>query len=138
MRRGPVLLLSMLCAGWARAAGPQEALGDTAQAVTTRLGAAPPIEIKVLHPFSRVMARERVVQLLDYWSHRFGVKAQWTGFRVFLAGKVWGVDFQARFEVGEHEVVALSTDPGFFFRRQASSYAEGKLRKYLNVNYDEP
>lgn len=97
-----------------------------------------PVSLKVAHSFTRDLARERIGQLLQYWSDRFGVKAEWQGFRVFLSGQVLGIDIQAFFDVDEHEVQALARDPGTVLRGTAERYVERKLRKYLNPNYDEP
>jgi hypothetical protein len=117
------------------AVGPAD--DSTQRAVAAEITASRRIEITVAHAFSRSDARERIVQLLDYWTTRFGVRASWAGFRVFLVGQVWGIDFRGLFEIGEHEVAALAVDPGFL-RQRASSYVEQKLKKYLSPTYADP
>lgn len=96
------------------------------------------VQLRVTHAFSRDMARERITQLLSYWAQRFGVKSEWHGFRVFLSGRVLGVDIRALFDVHEHEVLAMASDPGTVLRSTAESYVDKKLRKYLSPGYDEP
>jgi len=113
-------------------------LSNTEVMVTKELQAGSPIEVKVNHAFSRDAARERVTYLLDYWNRRFGVKAFWRGFRVYLSGKVFGIQVKAAFDVGDHQVVAMSADPGRVFRSRASDYVEQKLKKYLSPTYEDP
>lgn len=113
-------------------------LNNTELVVTKELEAGSPIEVKVNHAFSRDAARERVSYLLEYWNRRFGVKAFWRGFRVYLSGRVWGIQVKAAFDVGDHEVVALSVDPGRVLRSRASGYVEAKLKKYLSPTYEDP
>ncbi len=113
-------------------------LSNTEVMVTKELQAGSPIEVKVNHAFSRDAARERVSYLLDYWNRRFGVKAFWRGFRVYLSGKVFGIQVKAAFDVGDHQVVAMSADPGRVFRSRASDYVKQKLKKYLSPTYEDP
>lgn len=96
------------------------------------------VTLKVEHHFTRADARERVSQLLNYWARRFGVKSEWRGYRVFLSGRVLGIDIQALFDVTDHDVLAHASDPGTVLRGSAEAYVEKKLRKYLSPTYDEP
>ena len=96
------------------------------------------VTLKVEHHFTRADARERVTQLLDYWSRRFGVKSEWRGYRVFLTGRVLGIDIKALFDVTDHDVLALASDPGTVLRGSAERYVDKKLHKYLSPTYDEP
>lgn len=96
------------------------------------------IKMTVAHAFDRAIARERIGYLLEYWSSRFGVQKEWRGDRVFLTGRVWGVEIKAVFTVHEKTVQAMAWDPGTMFASAAQRYVDRKLRKYLHPTYDEP
>ncbi len=66
------------------------------------------LNISVAHEMAVNVARERVQQLLNYWSDRFGIKSLWHGNQVFLTGSAWGFDIQARFDVGAQAVNAVA------------------------------
>jgi hypothetical protein len=89
------------------------------------------------HSFSRAEARERVQQLLDYWSARWGLRRDWRGDTVSVHGTVMGVLFDAELVVGDHWVSATASDPGFILRSAALGYVTAKLRKYLHPSYKE-
>ena len=99
---------------------------------------SPALSARVSHAFTVGDAHLRVQQLLDYWHTRFGVNAEWDGERVFVTGKVWGVDFRAMFEVLDGVVSASATDPGPLWRGKLTDYTVKKLKKYLSPNYAEP
>src|SRR5687768_4503377 len=90
------------------------------------------IKLSEEHHYSRTEARERIKLLLDYWSKRFGVKRRWEGYTAFVEGRVMGVPFNGKVTVGEHEVSAITTDPGMFLRGTAHDYVRRKLQKYLH------
>jgi hypothetical protein len=96
------------------------------------------ITLAVTHAFPRASARERVGFLLDYWNHRFGVKAEWRGDSVFLTGRVFGMEIRARFDVSDTAVTGVAADPGWFWRGKAESYVTRKLKKYLDPGYADP
>lgn len=96
------------------------------------------VNLSVGHTLTRDDARTRVEQLLAYWGKRFGVKSEWTGFRVSLSGIVWGVSIDAHFDVSDHDVSATAVDPGFAWRHVAQDYVSKKLKKYLHPSYQEP
>lgn len=89
------------------------------------------------HNFSKKEARVRVQQLLDYWSTRYGLKRSWKGDVARIQGQVMGVPFDGEVIVNEHDVSAVTSDPGVLFRSAASDYVRQKLRKYLHPTYSE-
>ena len=89
------------------------------------------------HSFSRAEARERIQQLLDYWSVRWGIRRDWHGDSVSIQGTVMGVPINAELVVRDHLVSASASDPGVFLRNAATGYVSGKLRKYLHPSYQE-
>jgi hypothetical protein len=96
-----------------------------------------PMVFEQSHSFSRVEARERIQQLLDYWSSRWGIRRDWHGDCVSIEGTVMGVLINAELVVGDRGVSASASDPGFFLRGAAIGYVSGKLRKYLHPSYQE-
>lgn len=92
------------------------------------------VTVTVDHRCTRAEARERVILLLSEWLRRFGVKSEWRGDRVFLSGRVHGVDIKVLFDVTDRAVVAHASDPGALLRGSAEAYVDRKLRKYLNPN----
>lgn len=136
-----LVLLVMLFA--TAAFGESEAQATDARAPATdpvpfELDTATAIKMSVGHAFDRAEARERIGYLLDYWVRRFGVVREWRGDRVFLTGKVWGVEIKAIFRVDEKAVFAMAWDPGTVFASAAQRYVRKKLQKYLHPTYDEP
>ncbi len=101
------------------------------------LGPGKVLTFAVPHRFSREGARQRVKQLIGYWSERFGVESRWTGDRAVLTGSVLGVDFKARLEVSDTKVGGETSDPGLLLRSSARDYIRRKLRKYLHPEYQE-
>jgi hypothetical protein len=128
------LLLSTLfaTAAWA---GPDD---DAAITVPFVIEATSALRLTVAHAFERPVARERITYLLNYWAGRFGVKNEWHGDRVFLSGKVWGVEIRAVFTVQEKAVQAIANDPRTMLASAAQGYVYKKLRKYLHPTYEDP
>lgn len=93
---------------------------------------------KVPHAHSRTEAHARVQYMLDYWKRRYGVKSAWDGDHAVLQGRIMGVQFKGWLEVKDDEIGGEATDPGFLWRGMAHKYVEGKLKKYMHPNYDEP
>ena len=137
MRRHLVLLL-LTIAPAAYATAPAAPPSSPPPVEVPDLGAGDKLKFLVGHRFPRADAKIRVRQLLDYWGSRFGVKSRWTGDHVLLSGRVFGVDFKARLDVDDTCVGGEATDPGGLLRSSARDYVKGKLRKYLNPNYEEP
>ncbi len=90
------------------------------------------------HTFVRTEAVTRLGYLLSYWKKRFNIESEWHGDRVFLSGSVYGIKIQAMFAINETAIVGFAHDPGWPWRGQVQNYVDRKLKKYLNVNYDEP
>lgn len=97
-----------------------------------------PLTTRVVHAFTVSDAHARIQQMLDYWHQRFGVETKWEGECAFVSGKVWGVDFRAKFDILDGVVNAESTDPGPILRGRINDYTVKKLKKYLSPNYAEP
>jgi len=96
------------------------------------------ISLEVPHAFERPAARERVMQLLQFWRQAYGVVSEWRGDLVSIHGRVHGVAIHALFEVSDSAVFAVARDPGWFWRAHAHSYVERMLKKYLHPTYQEP
>ena len=128
------LLLSTLFAT-AALAGPDEASAESEPFV---IEASSSLKLTVAHEFQRPIARERITYLLNYWFERFGVQNEWHGDRVFLSGKVWGVEIRAVFTVQEKSVIAVANDPRTMLASAAQGYVYKKLRKYLHPTYEDP
>ena len=111
-------------------------LTGSAQADVKKLGPET-ITLKVAHKFSAAEAHIRVQQLVDYWKKSFGVSQSWSGDRVFVSGRIVGVNFDAILEVSDGQVRCESTDPGGLWRGFARDYVAKKLRKYLHPKYEE-
>ncbi len=93
---------------------------------------------KVDHHFSVADARARTQMLLDYWAKAYGVKYNWHGDRVFVTGRVTGVQIDAFIDVKSDAVAGEGSDPGPFVRALAQDYVQKKLRKYMHPEYREP
>lgn len=89
------------------------------------------LRFEVGHSLEREEARQRVAQLLDYWSAKYGVKSTWSGDRAHVSGKVMGLSFQADLEVTAAQVGGEATDPGFLLRERARKYLTEKFTSYL-------
>lgn len=96
------------------------------------------LSVAVNHGFARAEAAARLGYLLGYWKKRFNIASEWRGDRVFLSGSVYGIKIQAMFAINDSSVVGFAHDPGWPWRGQVQSYVDRKLKKYLNVNYDDP
>lgn len=96
------------------------------------------LSLAVKHTFVRTEAATRLSYLLAYWKKRFNIESEWRGDRVFLTGRVYGIKIQAMFAINDSSVVGFAHDPGWPWRGQVQSYVDRKLKKYLNLNYDEP
>ncbi len=135
------LLLSVLvcCSAWAGAEEPPSSgASDTVEAAPFELEPSTSLRMNVAHLFTRALARERVLLMLEYWARRFGIKHTWRGDQVFLSGKVWGVDVKAVFDVQDHQVLAQAHDPGSMLTSAATRYVNSKLKKYLHPQFEEP
>ncbi len=97
-----------------------------------------PLSLSVTHAFERSEAKKRVEYLLEYWQKRFSVHNVWQGDRVYLSGKIYGMDIRAYFDVEAAQVNAKAEDPGFFMRGTTRDYVEKKLKKYLSPTYEDP
>jgi hypothetical protein len=93
---------------------------------------------KVEHHFNVEDARARTQMLLDYWSKAFGVKARWEGDRVYIQGRVIGVQIDAYIDVRPDFVGGEGADPGPLMRGMARDYVQKKLQKYMHPQYLEP
>lgn len=147
MRRGllRVVAVSVLAATAARADAPlteTETAADGAPFEEERKAIAsegPPLRVAVGHSFVRAEARARLGYMLKYWADRFGIEATWSGDSVSVSGKMFGMAFNAVFDVHDHDVVAIAKDPqSYFFTGRARAYVEKKLLKYLHPTYAEP
>ena len=95
------------------------------------------LSIAVKHAFARPEAVNRLGYLLAYWKKRFNIVSEWRGDRVFLSGAVYGIKIQAMFAINESSVVGFAHDPGWPWRGQVQTYVDRKLKKYLDLNYDD-
>lgn len=96
------------------------------------------LSIAVKHRFARPEAVVRLRYLLAYWKKRFKIESQWSGERVFLSGTVMGIKIQAMFAISDSSIVGFAHDPGWPWRREVQNYVDRKLKKYLDLNYDDP
>lgn len=95
------------------------------------------LSVAVNHTFPRAEAAARLSYLLGYWKKRFNVASEWKGDRVFVSGSVYGIKIQAMFAINDSSIVGFAHDPGWPWRGQVQTYVDRKLKKYLNVNYDD-
>ena len=144
MRRALFTLLMLLSAS-ARADDPlplidpaHAALAIPAEGDPFVIDVAGRLSVAANHTFTRTEAVARLSYLLAYWKKRFSIEAEWHGERVFVSGSVYGIKIQAMFAINDSSVVGFAHDPGWPWRGQVQSYVDRKLKKYLNVNYDEP
>ncbi len=89
------------------------------------------LKFEVGHSLEREEARQRVAQLLDYWSAKYGVKSTWSGDKAHITGKAMGLSFQADLEITGAKVAGEATDPGFLLRERARKYLREKFASYL-------
>ncbi len=134
-----VLLLGAVAA--AEDTSPDRALAELAvpaEGDPFSIEATGRLSVAVKHAFARPEAVTRLGYLLEYWKKRFNVVAEWRGDRVFLSGAVLGIKIQAMFAINDSSVVGFAHDPGWPWRGKVQAYVDGKLKKYLNENYDDP
>jgi len=95
------------------------------------------MQVAVAHHWPVEVAHERITYLLKYWKDRFDIRSEWRGETAYLSGHVWGVKVRATFALTKEQIVARAEDPGSFWRERITSYVRGKLKKYMDPNYDE-
>jgi hypothetical protein len=79
-------------------------------------------------------ALERMKALADYWSTKHGIDARWNGDEVVLSGKVKGVKFDGKVQIGDGRLIA-DVKAGFLAEKLGGrKYVEGKLDDYLDPN----
>jgi hypothetical protein len=83
------------------------------------------------HTMTKGEARTRMQLLTKYWQAKYGVAAFGDGDKASVSGKVKGIAFDAVITVGEGQVQATTSDPGWLMRGAAKSYVHGKLEEYL-------
>jgi hypothetical protein len=93
---------------------------------------------KVGHHFSVADARARTQMMLDYWKRAYGVKSSWQGDRVYISGRVLGVQIDAYIDVRTDSIGGEGSDPGPLMRGIARDYVQRKLQKYMHPQYLEP
>jgi hypothetical protein len=93
---------------------------------------------KVDHHFSVADARARTQMMLDYWKKAYGVRSSWEGDRVYISGRVIGVQIDAFIDVTPESVGGEGADPGFLMRGVARDYVQKKLQKYMHPEFREP
>lgn len=136
-----VLILSASALGEDLVPAPDAALAELAVPVEGdpfSIDAQGRLSVAVNHGFARTEAAARLGYLLAYWKKRFNIASEWRGDRVFLSGSVYGIKIQAMFAINDSSVVGFAHDPGWPWRGQVQNYVDRKLKKYLNVNYDDP
>jgi Putative polyhydroxyalkanoic acid system protein (PHA_gran_rgn) len=93
---------------------------------------------KVDHHYSVADARARTQMMLDYWKKAYGVRSSWDGDRVYISGRVIGVQIDAYIDVTPESVGGEGADPGPFMRGLARDYVQKKLQKYMHPDFREP
>jgi hypothetical protein len=94
------------------------------------------VKLEVSHTLSKDEAKQRVTKLLEYWSGKYGVKADWSGDAAKMAGKVMGISLSADLEIHANKISGEATDPGFLLRERATKYLRDKLARYLDPTWD--
>lgn len=75
---------------------------------------------------------ERMRALTDYWARKHGVRVEWRGSTVTIAGKVTGVKFEGTVRIGGGAIHA-EMNAGFLAEKLgARRYVERKLDDYLD------
>jgi hypothetical protein len=113
-------------------------LGIALFAVPAFAGGEQKMVFKVEHHWSLTDARNRTQMLVDYWKKAYGVQATWQGDRVYVKGRVIGVDIDAYIDVQAGSVGGEGLDPGPLMRGFARDYVQKKLEKYMHPEYREP
>jgi hypothetical protein len=93
---------------------------------------------QVGHHFSVADARARTRMLLDYWQRAYGIRSNWQGDRVYISGRVIGVEIDAFIDIRSDSVGGEGVDPGPLMRGIARDYVQKKLQKYMHPQYQEP
>lgn len=96
------------------------------------------MKFEVGHSLTRDEARQRVSQLLGYWSEKYGIQSTWSGDRASIRGKAMGITINADLEVSDRNVGGEATDPGFLFRDKAKKYLTQKFGAYLDPAGPKP
>ena len=96
------------------------------------------LSLAVVHEYRPAEVIERLSYLFAYWKKRFNISSEWHDNRVFLSGSLYGIKIQAMFTVTESSVSGFAHDPGWPWRGQVLGYVDRKLKKYLNLTYDDP
>jgi Putative polyhydroxyalkanoic acid system protein (PHA_gran_rgn) len=90
------------------------------------------MKFDIPHSLPKEEVRQRVEQLLKYWSSKYGVKADWAGDGAKIAGKVMGIQMDASFVITDNQVQGEGTDPGMLLRGKAKSYLQDKFASVLD------
>lgn len=96
------------------------------------------MKFEVAHTLSREEAKQRVTELLGYWSEKYGIQSNWNGDKAHIQGKAMGITINADLEVSERGVGGEATDPGFLFRDKAKKYLTQKFAAYLDPAGPKP
>lgn len=90
------------------------------------------MKIERKHSFSVEEARSRMEALTEYWHSKYGIRPEWSGNIGRAKGKVKGISFDARVDVGPTAVLC-DADVGFLAEKLgARAYVEKKLDEYLD------
>jgi hypothetical protein len=97
------------------------------------------MKFEVSHSLSKDEAKQRVEQLLKYWSSKYGMKTTWSDAEAQVSGKVMGITLDARITITDKMVQGEGTDPGLLLRGKTKSYLQDKLSTVLDPkkNLDE-
>jgi hypothetical protein len=90
------------------------------------------MEITYKHALSEADARARLERLGSYLTKKHGIVVTWHEGRAKFLGKYMVVKIDGELSVSETQVLFRGVDPGFLWRKKASSYIEEKLEKYLD------
>lgn len=90
------------------------------------------MKFDIPHSLPKEEVKQRVEQLLQYWSTKYGVKANWRGDGAQIAGKVMGIQLDASFVITDNQVQGEGTDPGMLLRGKAKSYLQDKFASVLD------
>ncbi|MCY1022662.1 polyhydroxyalkanoic acid system family protein [Pyxidicoccus sp. MSG2] len=90
------------------------------------------MKFDIPHSLPKEEVKQRVEQLLKYWSSKYGVKADWAGDGAKIAGKVMGIQMDASFKITDSLVEGEGTDPGMLLRGKAKSYLQDKFASVLD------
>lgn len=89
------------------------------------------MKIERTHSFPGDEAQQRILALTEYWGSKYGIKSEWTGGSARIKGRVKGISFDAKVDVGATKITC-EADVGFLAERLgARSYIEKKLDEYL-------